>query len=67
MGATRKLAEQGLLPKNEPVVIAITGNGLKTAEVLELELDDIIDPKLSSFEELLEERNWREQAAALIN
>src|SRR5882724_1554034 len=67
VGATRKLAEQGLLPKNEPVVIAITGNGLKTAEVLELELDDIIDPKLSAFEELLEERNWREQAAALIN
>jgi threonine synthase len=34
VAATRQLAERGLLPADEPVVICITGNGYKTIEVM---------------------------------
>ena len=34
VAATKQLAERGVLPRNEPVVICITGNGYKTVEAL---------------------------------
>jgi threonine synthase len=35
VAATRQLAQRGLLPRDEPVVVCITGNGYKTIEVLD--------------------------------
>src|SRR4029453_8310819 len=35
VAATRKLIEAGRIPRDEPIVIAITGNGLKTPDVLQ--------------------------------
>jgi threonine synthase len=34
VSATRKLIEAGLIPRDESIVICVTGNGYKTAEVL---------------------------------
>src|SRR4029077_9569356 len=34
VAATRQLIERGVLPRDESIVICITGNGYKTAEVL---------------------------------
>ena len=34
VAATRQLAERGVLPRDEPVVICVTGNGYKTIEAL---------------------------------
>jgi len=53
LGAAKKLIESGRIPKDESIVICITGNGLKTQEAV---MDKIgraikIKPTLSSFEE----------------
>src|SRR5690606_41390930 len=34
MAVTRKLIEQGRIPRDEPIVVCITGNGYKTAELM---------------------------------
>jgi threonine synthase len=34
VAATRKLVERGVLPKDESIVICVTGNGYKTSEVI---------------------------------
>ncbi len=53
LGAAKKLIENGILPKDESIVVCITGNGLKTQEaVIERIGKPIkIKPSLSSFEE----------------
>ncbi len=58
VGVAKKLIEQGRIPKDESIVISITGNGLKTQEALfgHLKEHQVIDSKLSSFEELLQEQ-----------
>lgn len=50
---TKKLIEQGHIKKNQSVVIAITGNGLKTQEAIQSSVTGAleIDPHLKSFEE----------------
>lgn len=55
LGAAKKLIEQGRIPKDESLVICITGNGLKTQEALHGKLGeiDIINSKLSEFDELV--------------
>jgi threonine synthase len=57
VAVTRKLLEQGKLPRDEEIVICITGNGLKTQEAVAGELDEpvTIKPSLQAFEPLLEE------------
>jgi len=52
---TKKLIEQGTLPRNESIVICITGNGLKTQEPLANKLGSAtqIKPTLASFEKEL--------------
>lgn len=50
IATTKKLIEQGRLTENDTIVIAITGNGLKTTEALTLDELDAIEPKLSAFE-----------------
>ena len=56
VGVAKKLIEQGRIPRDESIVISITGNGLKTQEPLIGNLDEhpVIDSRLSSFEALLE-------------
>jgi len=53
LGVTKKLIEQGRIPKDESIVISITGNGLKTQEAV---VENIgkpikIKPNITSFEE----------------
>src|SRR5206468_11469669 len=52
---TKKLAEQGRFGKDEIVVIAITGNGLKTQEVVVGQLGSTvaIQPNLASLDAAL--------------
>lgn len=53
LGVTRKLIEQGRIPRNESIVVSITGNGLKTQEAVAEKIGRPIKikPNLNSFEE----------------
>jgi threonine synthase len=53
VAVARKLIRQGLLDPEESIVLAITGNGLKTLGALTGELEELeaIQPKLADFEE----------------
>jgi threonine synthase len=57
VAVTRKLLEQGKLPRDEEIVICITGNGLKTQDAVAGELEEpvTIKPSLQAFEPLLSE------------
>ena len=50
------MIQSGRIPKDESIVISITGNGLKTLEVVaeELPYPVVIDPKMSEFDKLFE-------------
>ena len=52
-----KLIQQGRIPKDESIVVSITGNGLKTQEVVQDELTPprVIEAKLTEFDQLLAE------------
>ena len=52
VASAKKLIEQGLIPRDESLVICITGNGLKTQEPLMNRLGEAkrIKPTLASFE-----------------
>src|SRR5918993_5782418 len=56
LAAAMKLIEQGRIPRDESIVISITGNGLKTQEVVMSELTPpvVIEPKLAEFDRMLE-------------
>jgi len=53
--ATRKLIEAGRIPRDEPIVMCVTGNGLKTPDVLHDRLgsDVTIPPSLQAFDRAL--------------
>jgi len=53
VAVTRKLIRQGVIPKDESIVISITGNGLKTQEAVQGHIGKPIKikPTLKSFEE----------------
>jgi threonine synthase len=55
VAATRKLIDSGRIPRDEPIVICITGNGLKTPDVLydRLSVDVTIRPSLAVFDQAL--------------
>jgi threonine synthase len=55
LGVTKKLIDQGRIPKNESIVISITGNGLKTQEAIQKNVGEptLINAKLSEFDELI--------------
>ena len=55
VAVTKKLAEQGRFGANDTVVIAITGNGLKTQEALVGQLGETvgIEPNLASLDAAL--------------
>jgi len=65
LAATIKLIQQGRIPKDETIVVSITGNGLKTLEVVadELPYPVVIDPKLTEFDRLFAETQQQPQAA----
>jgi threonine synthase len=56
VAVARKLIEQARIPRDEEIVLCITGNGLKTQDAVAdcLEPPATIRPSLSAFEELLE-------------
>jgi threonine synthase len=53
VAVTKKLIESGRIPRNESIVISITGNGLKTLEAIAASLPapTIIQANLRAFEE----------------
>jgi len=53
LGVTKKLIEQGRIPKDESILICITGNGLKTQEAVNEKIGKPIkiNPNIASFEE----------------
>jgi threonine synthase len=55
VAATKKLIEAGVIPRDESIVICITGNGLKTPDALydRLEAHVKIRPSLAAFDEAL--------------
>jgi threonine synthase len=55
VAATKKLIESGRIPRDEPIVICITGNGLKTPDVFydRLSVDVTIRPSLAVFDRAL--------------
>jgi threonine synthase len=55
VAATRKLIEAGRIPRDEPIVMCVTGNGLKTPDALHdrLHSDVTIQPSLSAFDRAL--------------
>src|SRR5436853_1611235 len=56
VGVARKLYEQGRISPDETTVLCITGNGLKTTDVLvdRFESGEPIAPKISAFENYLQ-------------
>jgi threonine synthase len=69
VAATRKLIEAGRIPRDEPIVICITGNGLKTPDVLHdrLASDKTIRPSLPAFDRALADlksRDFKPQTVA---
>jgi threonine synthase len=56
VGTARKLYAQGRISPSETTVLCITGNGLKTTDVLagKYELEEPIAPKMSEFEKYME-------------
>ncbi len=63
VAVTKKLIEQGLIPKDESIVVSITGNGLKTQEAIvgDVAQPRIIEARLEEFEELYGSINNNEQ------
>jgi threonine synthase len=58
VAVTRKLIEQGKIPRNESIVICITGNGLKTLEAVldKVEKPRVIEANIEEFNALMEKR-----------
>jgi threonine synthase len=56
LAVTKKLLEQGRIPRDEEIVICITGNGLKTQDAVApyLQKPAVIKPSLEEFERLME-------------
>lgn len=56
VGVTKKLIEKGVIPRDESVLISITGNGLKTQEAIQDRVGQplIISAKFSDFERIIE-------------
>jgi threonine synthase len=55
VAAAKKLIDAGRIPRDEPIVICITGNGLKTPDALyeRLSVDVTIQPSLAVFDQAL--------------
>ena len=58
LAVTKKLIEDGKIPRDESIVLCITGNGLKTQEPLMGRVGEGVQirPTLASFESKLADR-----------
>ncbi len=58
LAAAIKLIQSGRIPKDETIVVCVTGNGYKTLEVVEnaIERPRVIEAKLAEFDRFLGER-----------
>jgi threonine synthase len=52
VAVAQKLVQQGRINKSDLTVLAITGNGLKTLDALDLAPPQVIEPKLAAFEQV---------------
>jgi len=64
VGVTKKLIEKGIIPRDESILISITGNGLKTQEAIQDEVGRpiIIEAKLSEFEKIVAPKQKEKEA-----
>ncbi len=55
LGCAKKLIEAGRIPRDESIVVSVTGNGLKTLEAIEGRVDapSLIGPSLAEFDDLV--------------
>lgn len=62
VGVTKKLIEKGIIPREESILISITGNGLKTQEAVQDSIGkpQIIEAKFSEFEKIVKPRRNKE-------
>ncbi len=69
LAVTRKLLEQGRLPRDEEIVICITGNGLKTQDAVAgcLERPAVIQPSLKEVVRIVEGARRRSRCRRLYN
>jgi len=67
VAVTQKLIQQGRIPRDESIVICITGNGYKTLEAVAgiVERPYTINPKLETFSELL--KTLEQPAVRVVN
>ena len=62
-----RLIESGAIPRDEPICICVTGNGLKTIEVMQGQFDQapVIAAKINEFDQVVEHlRGAKEKIAA---
>ena len=66
VACARKLIESGKIPRNESIVLCITGHGLKTQEAIHGECGEarLINPSLREFEALIANDNIQQSSAA---
>jgi len=59
VAVTKKLIEQGRIPRDESIVVSITGNGYKTLEAVarSVEKPFTIDATLDHFDDLFQQLN----------
>ena len=59
VGVAKKLIDKGIIPRDESILLSITGNGLKTQEAIQDKVGRplIIEAKLSEFERLVTYKN----------
>jgi threonine synthase len=64
VGVTKKLIERGIIPRDESILISVTGNGLKTQEAVQDKVGRplIIEAKFSEFEKIItpKQKRYRE-------
>ncbi len=67
VGVTKKLIDRGILPRDESILISITGNGLKTQEAVQDRVGQplIIEAKFSEFEKIVEPKQKRVREYAI--
>jgi len=65
VGVTKKLVDQGIIPRDESILISITGNGLKTQEAVHNRVGcpRIIEAKFSEFEKIITPMHKKHKAS----
>ena len=66
VAVTKKLIQQGRIPRNESIVISVTGNGYKTLEAVvdSVHKPYVIPAKLQAFDDLYTQMNAHPQVSA---